>query len=50
MCRKPSICLAGISFFAKVQGQIADQPLVNSEQFAGGGLGTVRGYFEVEEW
>ncbi len=34
--------------FAKVQGQIADQALVNSEQFAGGGLSTVRGYLEAE--
>jgi hemolysin activation/secretion protein len=39
---------AGFQLFAKVQGQIADQPLVNSEQFAGGGLGTVRGYLEAE--
>ena len=39
----------GFQLFAKVQGQVADQPLVNSEQFAGGGLGTVRGYLEAEE-
>lgn len=32
----------------KVQGQAADQPLVNSEQFGGGGLGTARGYLEAE--
>ncbi len=32
--------------FAKVQGQISSQPLVNSEQFAGGGLGSARGYLE----
>ena len=35
-------------FFGRVQGQVSDQPLVNSEQFAGGGLGTVRGYLEAE--
>ena len=35
-------------FFLKVQGQLADQPLVNTEQFGGGGLGTVRGYLEAE--
>lgn len=35
--------------FGKVQGQVADQPLVTSEQFAGGGLATVRGYLEAEE-
>ena len=34
--------------FAKVQGQLADQPLINTEQMAGGGLGTVRGYLEAE--
>jgi hemolysin activation/secretion protein len=32
----------------KVQGQIADRPLVSSEQYTGGGLGTVRGYLEAE--
>ena len=32
-----------------MQGQAADKPLVNSEQFSGGGLGTVRGYLESEE-
>jgi len=39
----------GVQFFGKVQGQAADQPLVNSEQFSGGGLGSVRGYLESEE-
>jgi hemolysin activation/secretion protein len=34
--------------FVKVQGQVSDQPLVNSEQFAGGGLSSVRGYLEAE--
>jgi hemolysin activation/secretion protein len=32
--------------FGKIQGQIADSPLVNSEQVSGGGLGNVRGYPE----
>ena len=36
----------GFEFFGKLQGQIANQPLINSEQFAGGGLGTARGYLE----
>ncbi len=36
----------GAQFFAKVQGQLAGQPLINSEQFAAGGLGSVRGYEE----
>jgi hemolysin activation/secretion protein len=39
----------GTQVYAKVQGQVADQPLVNSEQIAGGGLETVRGYYEAEE-
>ncbi|MDB6134116.1 MAG: hemin-binding protein [Verrucomicrobiales bacterium] len=36
----------GMEIFAKVQGQIASQPLINSEQFSGGGLGNARGYLE----
>lgn len=39
----------GFQVFVKAQGQAADEPLVNSEQFSGGGLGTVRGYLESEE-
>jgi hemolysin activation/secretion protein len=38
----------GFQLYGKVQGQAADQPLVSSEQFNGGGLGTVRGYLESE--
>lgn len=38
----------GAEIFGKVQGQIASQPLVSSEQFGGGGLGTARGYLEAE--
>jgi hemolysin activation/secretion protein len=36
----------GLQAYAKVQGQWANQPLINSEQFSGGGLGTARGYLE----
>ena len=36
----------GMEIFAKVQGQIASQPLINSEQASGGGLGNARGYLE----
>lgn len=39
---------AGFQAFAKIQGQVSDGPLVNTEQFAGGGLATVRGYLEAE--
>lgn len=38
----------GVQLFGKVQGQIADQPLVSSEQFSVGGQDTVRGYLESE--
>ena len=36
----------GSQVFGKIQGQLASQPLINGEQFSGGGLGTVRGYLE----
>jgi hemolysin activation/secretion protein len=36
----------GFRIFGKVQGQIADSPLINSEQYAGGGQSSVRGYLE----
>ena len=36
----------GFQLFGKVQGQGANAPLINSEQMAGGGLSTVRGYLE----
>jgi hemolysin activation/secretion protein len=39
---------ASLQIYGKVQGQVASQPLVNSEQFSGGGLDTVRGYLESE--
>ncbi len=39
---------SGTELYAKVQGQLADQPLISSEQISGGGLGTVRGYLEAE--
>jgi hemolysin activation/secretion protein len=39
----------GLQVFGKVQGQVADQPLLNTEQISGGGLSTVRGYLESAE-
>ena len=36
----------GVQAYGKVQGQIANQPLINNEQFSAGGLDTVRGYIE----
>ncbi|MBN4669065.1 ShlB/FhaC/HecB family hemolysin secretion/activation protein, partial [Pandoraea nosoerga] len=38
----------GFQLYGKVQGQMADGPLVSSEQFSLGGLDTVRGYLESE--
>jgi len=38
----------GWQIYGKIQGQAADGPLVNSEQFGGGGVGTARGYLEAE--
>ncbi|WDP92943.1 MAG: ShlB/FhaC/HecB family hemolysin secretion/activation protein [Desulfobacter sp.] len=38
----------GFSLFTKIDGQLADQPLVNNEQFAAGGVNSVRGYKEAE--
>jgi hemolysin activation/secretion protein len=38
----------GLQLYGKIQGQIADGPLVSSEQLSVGGLDTVRGYLESE--
>ena len=37
-----------MQLFGKVAGQVSDSPLINSEEFSAGGLGTVRGYLESE--
>lgn len=38
----------GLELYARGQAQVAGSPLVDSEQFSGGGLDTVRGYYESE--
>jgi hemolysin activation/secretion protein len=38
----------GVALYARGQGQLAGQPLIDPEQFSGGGLDTVRGYYESE--
>lgn len=38
----------GLQVFGKLQGQLADQPLLSGEQASGGGVGTARGYLEAE--
>jgi len=37
-----------IQLFGKIQGQVSNAPLISSEEFGAGGLGTVRGYLESE--
>jgi len=37
-----------MQIFGRIQGQAANDPLIDSEQFSGGGLTTVRGYLESE--
>lgn len=39
---------AGWQIFGKIEGQVADGPLLSSEEFNAGGLATVRGYLESE--
>lgn len=36
------------SLFCRIDGQVADQPLVNNEQYSAGGVTSVRGYKESE--
>jgi len=38
----------GFRLFLKLDGQIADQPLIANEQYAAGGMANVRGYKESE--
>ena len=35
------------SIFAKLEGQVTDQPLISNEQFVAGGADSVRGYLEA---
>jgi hemolysin activation/secretion protein len=37
-----------MGLFVKVDGQVADQPLISNEQYSAGGMGSVRGYKETE--
>lgn len=40
----------GISLLARANGQAATGPLINNEQFALGGINSVRGYYEGDEY
>lgn len=40
---------AGLGLFLKLDGQLADQPLISNEQYSAGGMESVRGYKESEE-
>jgi hemolysin activation/secretion protein len=37
------------NLYLKLDGQVADQPLPSNEQYAAGGMASVRGYKETEE-
>src|SRR5262249_55541286 len=39
----------GYTLYAKLEGQIADLPLISNEQFTAGGMDSVRGYLEAEQ-
>ena len=39
---------SGMGLFLKLDGQIADQPLISHEQYIAGGMTNVRGYKEAE--
>lgn len=39
---------AGAGLFLKLDGQLADSPLIDNEQFSAGGMESVRGYHESE--
>jgi len=39
---------AGFTLLAKLDGQLADQPLISNEQYSAGGIDNVRGYRESE--
>lgn len=39
----------GLGLSAKVDGQVANEPLIDNEQFVAGGMTSVRGYFESED-
>ena len=38
----------GLQAYGKLQGQVANEPLISTEEFSAGGLDTVRGYLESE--
>jgi hemolysin activation/secretion protein len=38
----------GLQLYGKAQGQVANEPLISTEEFSAGGLDTVRGYLESE--
>ncbi|MGO9018927.1 MAG: ShlB/FhaC/HecB family hemolysin secretion/activation protein [Syntrophobacteraceae bacterium] len=40
--------VAGTKVHVKMDGQVSDAPLINNEQYAGGGLQNVRGYYETD--
>lgn len=41
--------IGGAKLHVKAGGQISEAPLINNEEYAAGGMGSVRGYYEAEE-
>lgn len=39
---------AGLKLLVKADGQVSDSPLINNEEYSGGGIDNVRGYHETE--
>lgn len=39
----------GLKIYAKIDGQMSSEPLINNEQYSAGGLESVRGYKETED-
>jgi len=47
-CERTQKLRAGMGLFLKLDGQLSDEPLITNEQYAAGGMESVRGYRESE--
>ena len=47
--QRSQVLSKSLTLSARVDGQLADQPLVSNEEYAAGGASSVRGYLEAEE-
>jgi hemolysin activation/secretion protein len=48
LAREQKLGMAGLTLFAKIDGQLTGAPLISNEQFVAGGVDSVRGYFESQ--